>query len=700
MGAVKLTDILGIDWETFSEVDLTDCGASVYSRHESTEVLMGAWSLNDGPIEQWDYGNGEPMPKRLAEMLSDPDVQKWAWNAAFETQILRNTLHEPVDIRQWRCTMVQAMHCSLPGSLDKAGPIVGLPPEMQKDKRGKALIRKFSIPNKPTKAHPTPRWLPQEAPEEYQEFLDYNRADVGAEGGIRRRLMPYLMSQDEWDMWHLDQTINERGLPINQRMVMNAIRIYESSLEESFERMRELTGLRNPNSGSQLLPWLQDRGYIFDDLKKGHVQQAVGYFNDKPEHWSEDAWDGYSSDHELKEVLQLRLETSRTSIKKFYALARATDDDGVIRHILQMNGAPRTNRWAGRIYQPQNLPRPEKRFEDFQETLARSVEVLDAPSINLIYGNVFDVLASTLRPSAQAPDGKVFVDVDLSAIENRVLGWIAGCDRILKVFRDKMDPYLAFAVYLFDEAYEDLWHEYKVEKKGLKRTIAKPGTLGCGYGMGAGKKRINPETGEIEADGLLGYAWGMGVRQFTEEDAKHSVDTFRKTYSEVVDYWYALERAAKKCVRTGKPIRRGHILFDMKGPFLRMILPSGRPLHYLRPMLEEKKTPWGEMRTTLTYEGLNDKKMWVRQHTTPGKLTENADQAVSRDLLVHGIKRANERGIDVRLHVHDQIVGLVAEEGAEEKLDLLKECMEEQPKWADGLPLGSAGAITRVFVKD
>lgn len=695
-----MADQLSIDFETYSDVSLPDVGASVYTRHPSAEVLMCAYALNDGEIQQWIPAEGEPIPELLDEALDDPEVEKWAWNAQFEMNVLRNTLRRKVAIPQWRCTMVQAMSCSLPGKLATVGPILGVPLDKQKDAAGKLLMKTFSFPRKPTKKNPATRTYWYERQEEWSEYLTYNRQDVAAERSIKKRLRPYPMSPDEWELWFIDQQINEAGIPINRAMVDNAIRIYEEALEDGFSAMREFTGLRNPNSGPQLLPWLKEQGYMFDDLKKGHIKTAADYFKTKPDHWSEDRWIEYRSNDALKAVLSLRRDTSRTSIKKFYALQRATDQDGMLRYTLQMNGAARTGRYAGRIYQPQNIAKPEKALEDLQVQVAQAVEVLDYEGLKLVFGNPFDALAASIRPSAQAPEGMMFVDADLSAIENRVLGWLAGCDKILDVFRKNLDPYISFATYLYAQPYEKLWHEYKVEKIGTKRTIAKPGTLGCGYGMGHGEIRENRQTGEIEATGLLGYAWNMGVKSFTLDDSKHSVETFRREFSEVKDYWYEIERCARRCIVTHKTVRCGVILFRMNGPFLEMVLPSGRPLRYLRPKLENRKTPWGDTKLQITYEGLNDRKQWVRLHTTPGKLTENADQAISRDLLTHGIKLAVKRGIDVRLHVHDQQVGLVAEREAEEKLDLLKECMEEQPKWAAGLPLGSAGLTTRYFIKD
>lgn len=692
-------DFISLDYETFSEVSLPDVGTSVYASHPSTEVLMAAWQINDGEVDQWDAAAGEPMPKIFAEAMLDPEVEKRAWNAPFEINITWQKLFD-VNVREWRCSMVQALHCSLPGSLEKAGPVVGLPEAQLKDRAGGALMRKFSFPRKPSKKNPSTRTFWHEAPTEWEAYKLYNRRDVVAEAGVMRRLRHYTMSEEEQELWYLDQEINAAGLPINLRMVNNAIRIYEQALQEALDEMREITGLANPNSPAQLLPWLQANGYIFEDCQKGHINTAVRYFKEWPSRWPLERWLEYCGNEQLLRVLQLRAEVARTSIKKYYALQRATDTDGHLRYVLQMNGAARTGRYAGRIYQPQNLARPEKRFESYQHVLADGIEHLDLQSIRLIHGNPFDVLASGLRPSAQAPEGKLFIDADLGAIENRVLGWLTGCDKILDVFRRKQDPYISFATYLYGSTYDALWHEYKVEKKGEKRTIAKPGTLGCGYGMGPGKESINYKTGEREASGLLGYAWNMGVTQFTEADSKLSVDTFRREFSEVKDYWYGLERAARKCVQSGQATRYGVLDFEMRGPFMCMILPSKRPLYYLRPRLEMVDTPWGEPRLQITYEGMNDKKQWQRLHTTPGKITENADQAISRDLLVHGMKLARKRGLDMRLHVHDQIVGLVGAEGAQEKLDILIECMEEPPEWARDLPLGSNGHVTPIFIKD
>lgn len=944
---------LHLDHETYSDMNLLKVGSSRYSRDSSTELLMTAYRFDDGPKRQWIPAEGQDMPAELEDGLQDPDITKWAWNANFEININRNVLGLETDVRQWKDTMVMAMYCSLPAALDKAGVVVELPEDKKKMARGKALMRKFSMPRKPTKNDSRTRLFWYDALPEWEEYLDYNMGDVEAEVAIWHRLKKYMPSADEWENWHTDHDINSAGLPINMNMVHNAIEVYEDALKSGLQEMADISGLANPNSLPQLLPWLRSEGYPFEDCKAGHIKSALRQIDDA-------VTGGSVHPQEIEavhRVLELRKEVSRTSIKKFDALSRATDEDGRLRFTLQFYGAQRTGRWAGRIYQPQNLPRPDKMYEKKIEVHAKNIEILDREAIELIYPNTFDLLASTLRPVVQAPEGKVLIDADLNAIENRVLGWLARCPKIMDVFENGRDPYLDFATYMFRRPYDELKAEYDAGDS-MARTTAKPGVLGClkgetpvlthrgwkalvelraddwlhdgakwvrhdgvvfkgyqevlcgsgiqatpdhrfltfegweqwqqasqqptfdsaiamgigvfskggalhgapesyffapahvvenesyqdqtscgdyphvapdvlrltvaptsvngsaqtfstysqivsmlrgrvaktritvrsdtmglgefvcgsrahkigfsmlsrfsertvasklteltttvttspetsdsqhgrsrtaiadtwdilntgdyarfavltddgclvahncGYMLGAGAEFENKDTGEIEATGLLGYAWNMGVSQFTKEQSELSVNTFRTEFSEVKDYWYGIERAMRKCIRTGEPTTFDRVRFDRKGPFVRMILPSGRALYYCRPRIEMVRAPWGEMKSSITYEGINDRKQWARTSTHPGKITENADQAISRDLLIHGVNLAMQRGLDVRLHVHDQIVAVSDEDRAEEELKVLVDCMEQRPWWALDLPLGSKGQITKVFQKD
>lgn len=691
------------DFETYCEADLSKVGSDIYSRHPSCEVLMCAYACNDEDVLQWVPAEGEKMPSDLKEMMLDPNAIKFAWNKPFEWGIWANALGIKTEHEGWRDPMVMAFSLALPGSLDKAGEVVDLPEDLSKLKDGKSLIREFCVPRKPTKNKPYSRTLPHHEPEKWERFKLYNRVDVKAERAIYKKLKPFDMPKHEWELWFLDQKINQAGIPINMDLVRNAIRVYEDVIEDRMTRLKIATGLDNPNSGKQLLPWLRKFGYPYDDLKKGHVERAYEKLIQQIEDGEFDHDFEERSEMELvRDALEMRLETAAASPKKFLALARCVDESGdvpVLRNAFQFAGAGRTWRWAGRMFQAQNLPRPAKKLEKKIHHHVNNLLLLDREEIEEIYPQPMELLKSCIRPAAQAPKGMLFVDADLNAIENRVLGWLSSCSKILRVFQLNRDPYIDFATYLFGESYDVLMAEYKAGDS-TKRTISKPGVLGCGYMLGAGEEKFNKKTAEIEATGLLGYAWAMGIREFTLEQSKLSVETFRREFEEVKDLWYAMERAAKKCIRTGKPTKCGFVTFDMKAPFMRMILPSGRALHYCRPRLQQVKAPWGEMKESITYESMNDKNQWVRISTHPGKLVENADQAISRDLLAHGMMLCHKEGVDIRLHVHDQIVGLAYEDRAADTLRIVQECMGFVPKWAPGLPLGSAGFTSPIFIKD
>lgn len=705
------------DFETYCELDVTDVGSDAYARHHSCEVLMLGYAVNGGEIGQWVPAESSKsaiqkgkysIPSEIVDHMRNPRAVKFAWNKPFEWGIWSHVLGIETAHHHWKDPMILAYSLSLPGSLDKAGAVVDLPEDMRKKKaRGTQLIGKFSKPRKPSKRDARTRNMWFEYPEEWEEFKEYNRTDVLAERGIYIRMKPFDMPVHEWVLWVIDQWINQAGIPFNMKLVRNCIAIYEHLQKEDMSRLESITGLDNGNSPKQLLPWLQDRGYPFNDLKKGHVKRAIERMGELAAN-SEDPGE-VAQAQELVEVLELRSNLAKASPKKFYAIERAAEINGdraVLRNSFQFAGAGRTWRWAGRIFQAQNLPRPATKFlEKTVATVVQDLEKYPAPYIRQIYDlfdqDPYEVLTTAIRPCAQAEPGYVFVDADLNAIENRVLGWMADCKKILKVFEDNLDPYISFGTYMFGKTYDMLWHEYKVLKDSTHRTIAKPGVLGCGYMLGAGQRYFNKDTAEYEATGLLGYAWNMGIKEFTLEDSKLSVDTFRREFTEVKDMWYDLERAAKKCVRTGQTTEYRMLRFEMHPPFLKMVLPSGRALHYCRPRIEMVETPWGEEKEGLTYEGLNDKNQWVRISTHPGKITENADQAISRDLLANALYLGKLRyNMDFRIHVHDQAVTHSRIEVAERDLERLQECLGEQPHWAPGLPLGSAGFVSPIFIKD
>ena len=697
------TTTLHYDYETYSDLDLPKVGADVYARHESTEVLMATYSLcegpkHDAPFVQWSPVEGEPMPAEFREARLDPSVVKVCWNAGFEMQIDEHVMGLPVRIAEFRDTMILAMSLAFPGKLEKVGDILGLAEEDKKQAaRGKALMKIFSSPRKPTKTRPELRthWFTRGFGERWDEYKAYNRNDVVAERAIWRKLLPYNMSAEEWRAWAMDQEINRLGIPINRTMVDRAVELVEAVTRRRLDEMREMTGLANPNSNIQLLGWLQDNGYPFDDLKVGRITreyEAAKAALARP---------GSNMDPNYVGVLERRLEVSQVSVKKYAAFQRATAEDGHLRNAFQFYGAPRTGRFAGRLVQLQNLKRPLGEFKKPKAQImgARHIETIDPDAIELIYAKPMDLLSNCIRGCIQAPPGYVFIDADLNAIENRVLGWMAGDQKIMDVFAQGRDPYVDFSTYMFGGTYDERMHEYKVLGDGTKRQTSKPAVLGCGYMLSAGKEYENEKTGEIEATGLLGYAWGMFIK-LTLEEAEKSVKVWRDTFEDVVEYWKTIQAAAKRTIARGIPSEAGPVTFLMEGPFLVMLLPSGRKLRYFQPKIESKMMPWGERGVAITYMGVNDRKQWVRMDTHPGKLTENADQAIARDLLVHGMRLARKEGLRTRIHVHDQLLPMVKEDEADDALKLLIQCMETRPAWARDLPLGSNGFMSPVFIKD
>lgn len=716
--------VLWHDYETFCEGDLPSIGVSEYARDPSLEIILGSWSLNDGEtVKQYDrFADGNRLPNEFLDALEDDRIVKAAWNFPFEWNITKHTLGIDVAPEDALDPMVLARALSLPGSLSEACRILNMPETEWKHGGGRALINYFCKPRKPTKRNPSLRNTDQANPEKWGSFKAYNRQDIRAMVAAWFRMKRWNMPDFEWRLWEYDRKINEAGVPVNLRAIDNANRIVDALTSKSAEDLTRVTGLDNANSGQQLLGWLRERDYPFNDMKIGHVRRALA-----------DARTDGDGDTNYAVALLRRTETSKASLKKFTAYDKMANDDGLLRNMLQFNGAGRTCRWSGSGVQVHNMARPHWFFEkaEMQERLARHIARCHPHLFEWLYSRAdpksptgrllvdpFEAMSSGVRGVIAAPDGYVFVSADFNAIENRVLGYMADEERILNVFKEGRDPYVDFAVYMFGGTYDELWHEYKVLGQKTKRTTAKPGVLGCGYMLGEGFEYEDEATGEILATGLLGYARGMGITDFTAEQSARSVKVWRETYSKVSDYddglWYALDRAVRKTISTGRRTEVNMFEFDKDGPFLTARLPSGRKLYYLRPRLEDRKTPWGEIRPTVTYEGIDSRstrKVWGRISTHPGKTTENLDQALARDCLAHALMRLHDRNVvvlrtrrggpvvDVRLHVHDEIVALAREDEAEEVAKILSEAMSEPMDWAPGLPLKAVADISKVFVK-
>lgn len=680
--------VLRLDYETFSEAPLSgpsSVGLWNYTRDMSTEVLMVAYQIDDGPVEHVDLTQ-EDFPAELREALLDPHVIKWAFNAAFERVVTRNTLGIDTPYEGWRCAMALANLQSFSGDLLQVGTAMGIRGERLKDSEGSRLIQLFSMPQKLTRKNSLYRRTRKTDPEDWIKFCDYNVRDVIAEREITDKLLQFPIPDEEWLMYEEDQRINDRGLPVNPRFVVNADRMANQRKAELKEEMRDLTGLRNPNSSAQVLPWLLARGYPFGDLQKNTVRKVLTE--------NREAETPFLAP-EADKALRLRQQASRTSVRKYPAIMQRLGADDRLRHCFQFAGAARTARWSGRGPQPQNLTRtpPQLESEDGEasrlEATADAIAAGEYDTLGLLFAEPMVALAGSVRSSFQAPRGWEFVVCDLSAIESAVIAWITGCKRLLHVFRSGLDPYKDFGTELYRKPYGEI--------SKPERTICKPAVLGCGYQLGGG------ELHEGKRTGLWGYAENMGVN-VTREEAHRQVTLFRDTYHEIPAMWRSLQVAAERAL-TGAPVSVGLLLFAMRGPYLTIRLPSGRLLFYYRPRMVDREFTGrdGEkyVRRVFSYMGMNQlTRTWGRTFSSGGKLIENVTQAVARDILRDGMLRAAAQGFPIVGSVHDEIISLVRRGDNRLTLGLLRECMAAPIPWAKGLPLGAAGYTSRIYRKD
>lgn len=691
---------LNWDMESYSEIDLKVRGLDVYSAHPSTEVLMAAWSFNKEEPRLWTKDDG-PFPAELRDALEDPHVIKKAFNAQFERVMARRVLKINTPYKNWQCTQAKAYMLSFVGRLEDVGKQMELPSEFLKDKEGSRLINLFSKPQRVTKANPYRRRDSLTDPDDWERFGEYNIQDVISEMAIDSRLARFEVMEDEWLLYELDQLINDRGLPLNMDFVRNAIEMAARRKRELTSELRELTGLGNPNSPAQMLKWLKARGYKFNDLKKDTVKKAL---KELPE----------DADPDLKAAMKLRQQASRTSDRKYNAMLQGVGGGDRIRFCYQFAGASRTNRWAGRRVQTQNMSRTPKALEpkklpdgSVDETwILAANEAMEEGNydlISLIVNEPMDAFGGLVRSAIQTKKGKEFRVCDLSSIESVVIGWLADCQPLLNVFREGRDAYKDFAVDLFEKPYEE------ITKK--ERGDSKPAVLGCGYRLGGG---------DLDADGkrtgLWGYAEGMGV-DLTKEQAHRAVKVFREKYQEIVQLWYDLENAVQKCLRTGQAQHVGPLRFQYEKPFLTVRLPSGRKMYYFKPRIEKKEyhsrdkvtgeylynrdgTPQTYTKSVFSYMGQNDKKQWTRIYSHGGKLVENFVQAIARDILKYGMLNAHDFGFVLIGHVHDEIKTEHRVDDKVHTVENLRLCMIKPEKWYGDMPLNAAGWHNHYYTKD
>lgn len=685
---------LHLDYETASEADLRKTGAYKYARDKTTRPLMLGWAIDDEPGQLW-QPHLEPLPSDLKYALTDGDVGKHAFNAQFERLITRHCLEIEVPIEQWRCTMVESYYLGFAGGLDQILKAIGLP---TKDKRGGQLINLFSTPA--PKNHKADWYDWSNRPREWEEFCEYCRQDVRVERALWRWLRKFPgMNPWDWQQWFLDQRINDRGVPMDIDMAHKAIEIWDIEKQTLHDDLAQMTGMAKVTR-EPFLRWIEDNFNVKLESTRKDYLAALLMKGELPE--------------EVRPYVDMWAQKEGKAVSKYQAVLNGTCDDGRARGMFQYKGASRTDRAGGRLIQLQNLKRP------FAEPTSIAINnVVDAIKtgspdlLRLLYPlSVSEILGGAIRHVIKARQGHKLAICDLSSIESVVLGWIAQCPAIDQTFRAGRDSYKVFATKYFGIEYEEV-------TKG-QRSFSKPPVLGCGFMLGW--------------KGLIAYAEGYGV-DMQEDEAKRAVDTFRGMYPEIPAFWKWIYDAVKYVVATGQAISGYRLHLERDQDFLRIWLPSGRALSYYKPEVRKRAAPWSEKTMTpkangatyeqfreegwtdeammvhgymtestmldnFSYMGMNDKTQWVRIFAHAGGVTENIVQSIAGDLLWNGLTNADAAGLQIILHVHDEIGAEVPTWCAETDLSTLQQCMVKQPEWAKDMWLGAAGFTIDRYTKD
>lgn len=651
--------VLHLDIETYSELDLTKVGVYKYVEHPSFEILMIAYAFDDEPVEIIDLKQGEEIPEWLRKALVNPEIIKKAHNANFERTCLQRALGVPMPPEQWACTAVRASTLGLPRNLDEIGRVLGLDEDKAKMRVGRQLIRYFSMPCKPTKRNGgRTRNLPRHEPEQWEIFKRYCKQDVEAEREIEKILNKYPKPpEQEHKLWCLDQRINEKGVLIQTKLVNNILNYNSTHQDELLERARELTGLDNPKSINQAKEWLSEQGLETESLTKDVVEDLIKE----------------TDDEDIQEFLELRQQLGKTSVSKYDAIARSINEDGRVRGILQFYGAERTGRWAGRIIQPQNLPRNQMKNIDMVREL---VIANDFELLEMLYGNLMQVFSELIRTAIIAPEGYTFIVADYSSIEARVLAWLANEKWRLDVFAGHGKIYEASAAQMFKIPIE------QITKDSPERAKGKVAELALGY---------QGSVGALQAMG----ASDMGL---SENEMIKLVHQWRNTNRNIVKFWYDTEENAKTAI-----MHPGTIIYGPRGIEFQMIrdtlfikLPSGRRLAYKNAKIQQ-----GSYKEEIIYDGKDQAKgSWGKVKTYGGKLVENITQAVARDCLAAALLALNDAGYMASFHVHDEVVVEVPIEKSEQALSEITAIMSKELDWGKGLILTADAFETKYYMKD
>lgn len=645
---------LAIDIETYSSVSLIDCGVYAYAASPDFEILLFGYAFDEDPVEVIDLAQGETLPQDVQNALYDSEILKTAYNANFERTCLSAFLGRLTPPEQWSCTAVMARELGLPGSLADVGEVIGLPEDKQKSKTGKALIRYFSIPCKPTKANGMrTRNYPIDDPERWAEYIKYNRQDVVTERAIRKKLSRFEFLESEQKLWYHDQHINDRGVGVDLTVAKNAVEIDGVVKARLLEQAKTLTGLDNPKSVAQLKDWIEGvSGVEVESLNKKSIPEIRAR----------------TDSVKVNTMLNIRASLSKTSTEKYNAMLRTAGPDGRIRGLTQFYGASRTGRWAGRLVQMQNLPQnkmPDKDLDIARKLVAEG----DIETLEMLFDDISGTLSQLIRTAFIPREGCRFIVSDFSAIEARVIAWLASEQWRLDVFNTHGKIYEASA--------EQMFHlpPGSVKKGDPMRQKGKIAELALGYGGSVGALK---SMGALE----------MGL---TEDELKPLVNSWRAANPAITKFWWGTDAAARKTIGSHVPT---HLPFGMgfytQGPLLRLRLPNGRSLSYVKPRIEND---------SITYEGTVQKtNSWGRIESYGPKLVENIVQATARDCLAESIDRLEKRGFPVVFHVHDEVICEVpiGVSSAEE----ISAIMSEPISWAPGLPLRADAYECEYYRKD
>lgn len=652
---------LFIDVETFSSVDIQSSGAYKYIESPDFEILIIGYALDDSPVIIVDLAQGEEMPEEFEEALLDRECVKVAHNAVFERLSFKRIGYN-VPAEQWYCTSVKAAYCGLPLSLDGVSKALNLTDK--KLDTGKALIKYFSCPCKATRVNGMrTRNYPKHAPEKWEMYKEYNKYDVLAEREIFHKLEPYIIPDIERKMYVLDQNINDRGILVDMELAKSAIAVDNAYTSILTQHAQQLTGLENPNSPVQIRKWIEQKtGNAVLSLSKEAMPDLLKEFADYPD---------------VIELLNIRKKLSKTSIKKYYAMLNCAMEDNRCRGLFQFYGANRTGRWAGRLLQLQNL---SKNHISHIEVPRELIRARDWETVEMLYDDVADILSQLVRTALIAPKNKTFAVADFSAIEARVISWLANEKWRMEVFAGDGKIYEATGAKMFNVPISS------ITKGSVLRDKSKISELALGY------------------EGSLGALKRMGGEKMGLSDTEMMslVRKWRMANPAIVDMWHEIDEASKEAVRYQRPVSCTcrNIIFDCDGEFMTIQLPSGRKLFYHRPIFKDKKVGRSTIKSLCYHGVVQETKQWGEIDTYGGKLTENIVQAIARDLLGSSMLNMQNEGFNITMHVHDEAIAEIPLENSELHYSNMVKAMERVPSWAPGFPLRADGYITPFYLKD